>query len=315
MLQTTLFILGGFAVLILGASFIIRGSSSLALRFKISPLIIGLTVVAYGTSMPELFVSSLAAYNSQGGIATGIIIGSNIFNICVILALSAVICPLKVNSQIIRLDIPVLILASAVILIMLANNHLSRVEAGLLVLGIIVYTMYNLHEADRRTYYDVLSKEEEGTISQPTKNVWYDVVYIISGILLLATGSHFLLKGAVEIAHYLDTSEAIIGLTILAGGTSISVLATSFMAALKKQSDIAVGNIIGSSIFNLFGILGIAGLIRPIESVGVELTDLWFMVGSSLLVLPFIISDRTLKRWGGLTLFCIYLLYLWVMWP
>lgn len=310
-LITILFILAGFVLLYFGAEFLVRGSSQLALRFGISPLVVGLTVVAFGTSAPEMVVSVTSGLKGLGDVAIGNVVGSNIFNVAVILGISALICPIKVNMQVLRIDAPIAVGLSLLLLLFLGDHTISRPEGLLLTLGIIGYVTFTIlysrrHPGSIPTEELHLNKKESSVL---------DVLRIAGGLVGLIIGSNFFVKGAVDCATYLHVSEAVIGLTIVALGTSLPELATSLVAALKKQEDIAIGNIIGSNIFNILSILGISGLIAPLHAQGITMLDLSFMVGSAVLLVPLMISGFRLGRFDGVLLLSVYGVYLFLLWP
>lgn len=314
MLAITGLILVGLVLLCLGAEGLVRGSASLALRAGVTPLVVGLTVVAFGTSSPEMVVSTKAAFLGQGSIALGNVVGSNIFNIAVILGLSALVRPLKVNVQLIRFDMPVMIAVSLLACFMFRDDAISRGEALILFVGVLAYTTVVVRMA-RREHSAVLNKEfEEGT-PHTSKSVWLDAVFVLGGLGLLIVGARFFVLGAVDLAHVWGVSEAIIGLTIVSAGTSMPELATSMVAAFRKQEDIAIGNIVGSNIFNILAILGVSGLIHPFTAGGVTPMDFTFMLGTSIILLPLMRWGLRLNRYEGLLFLALYGAYLAVLWP
>ena len=314
MLAITGLILVGLVLLCLGAEGLVRGSASLALRAGVTPLVVGLTVVAFGTSSPEMVVSTKAAFLGQGSIALGNVVGSNIFNIAVILGLSALVRPLKVNVQLIRFDMPVMIAVSLLACFMFRDDAISRGEALILFVGVLAYTTVVVRMA-RREHSAVLNKEfEEGT-PHTSKSVWLDAVFVLGGLGLLIVGARFFVLGAVDLAHVWGVSEAIIGLTIVSAGTSMPELATSMVAAFRKQEDIAIGNIVGSNIFNILAILGVSGLIHPYAAGGVTPLDFTFMLGTSIILLPLMRWGLRLNRYEGLLFLALYGAYLAVLWP
>lgn len=307
-------ILVGLVLLCLGAEGLVRGSASLALRAGVTPLVVGLTVVAFGTSSPEMVVSTKAAFLGQGSIALGNVVGSNIFNIAVILGLSALVRPLKVNVQLIRFDMPVMIAVSLLACFMFRDDAISRGEALILFVGVLAYTTVVVRMA-RREHSAVLNKEfEEGT-PHTSKSVWLDAVFVLGGLGLLIVGARFFVLGAVDLAHVWGVSEAVIGLTIVSAGTSMPELATSMVAAFRKQEDIAIGNIVGSNIFNILAILGVSGLVHPFTAGGVTPMDFTFMLGTSIILLPLMRWGLRLNRYEGLLFLALYGAYLAVLWP
>jgi cation:H+ antiporter len=314
MIEFILWIVFSLVLLFLGAEWLVRGSSALALRLGITPLVIGLTVVAYGTSMPEMVVSTVAALKGQGNIAVGNVVGSNIFNVCVILGLSALALPLQVKVQLIRLDAPLMVGVSLLFVVFFRDFHISRGEAGLLLAGIIVYTVGSVIFARKEVSAEVQAEFTEAVV-RPRGKLWRDLLLILGGLAVLVLGSRLLVTNAVELARLLGISEAVIGLTIVAAGTSMPELATSVVAAFRKQADIAIGNIVGSNLYNLLAIVGVSGLLAPLHAPGIRMLDLYVMLGTSIALLPLMWSGFVLKRWEGAVLLAAYGGYLYVLWP
>jgi len=314
MLLIAVLILIGILFLYLGAEALIKGASSLAARLGLPPLIIGLTVVAFGTSSPELVVSIKTNLAHQGAIAIGNIIGSNIFNIAAILGLAALICPMNVKRQLTRIDTPIMIGATLLFVVMFRDLQISQIEAGVLFLGICAYTAGNYFLAKKHIRNEIEAEIDE-TVPKPTRNIYFDILFIAAGLSLLVFGSKTFVKGAIELAVRLNVSEAVIGLTIVALGTSLPELATSVVAAFKKQPEIAIGNIIGSNIFNLLCILGISGLLAPINGIGIKSFDLMAMVTISVVLYPILVTGLRINRLEGLLLLSMYCGYIYKLWP
>lgn len=304
----------GLVLLYFGAEALVKGAARLAFRTGITALVVGLTVVAFGTSMPEAVVSVQAALSNNGDISIGNVVGSNIFNIAVILGLAALIFPIKVNLQILRVDGPIMLLVTGAFLWVFFDANITRQEAAMLLGGIVAYTLLAIVLAKKDAAKGTDADYTEG-IKLEGGSLGADIVFILIGLGLLVGGGHCLVKGAVALAKHWGVSEAIIGLTIVAAGTSLPELATSVVAALRKQADIAVGNIIGSNIFNILFILGIAGLINPLTSPGIGLVDIGVMLGVSLVLLPLMWSGYRINRWEGLFLLAAYGGYLYHLWP
>lgn len=303
----TLLILSLMALYI-GAGWLVQGSSALALKAKISPLVIGLTIVAFGTSAPELAVSLGATLRGQGDIAIGNIVGSNIFNIGVILGVSATICPLQVKKQLLRIDIPIMLAATILFTILFWNGTLDRKEGLFFLTGIIIYTLLSLLYSRKQEEEPNLELEE-----QP-KHWAVDTLTIIGGLVVLVFASRLLVDNAVSIAKELGVSEAVIGLTIVAAGTSMPELATSVVATYKHKTDIAIGNIVGSNLFNILAIAGSCSLIHPIEAKNVNYIDLLVMLAISILLLPLMKSGQKISRTEGVALILFYVIYLfWLL--
>ncbi len=310
----TFWLLAGTVALYFGAEWLVRGSAALALRLGMTPLLAGLTVVAYGTSSPELVVSLTAAANGQGAIAIGNVVGSNIFNIGFILGLTALITPLRVQSQLVKFDTPVMIGVAAVFLVFFRDGRLDRWEAALLLAGLAAYITLNVVLARRVTGQSgELALAED--LPAPSAAWWKDAALIVGGLIVLVVGSRWFVRGAVDLARQLGLSEAVIGLTIVAAGTSLPELAASVVAAARKQADIAIGNIVGSNIYNVLAILGTSGLVAPLDGAGISRVDVWVMLGLSALLLPIAWTGHRLSRWEGALLLAIYGAYLAWLWP
>lgn len=312
-LNISLLILG-FAALTFGAEGLVRGSASLSVRLGLTPLIIGLTVVSFGTSTPELVVSLVAALNNQADISIGNVVGSNIFNIGIILGLTALLCPVQVSLQVIKKDGPIMIAVSLMALFLITQGTISRPWGIALFAALVVYVAYSIWLAKKEASAEIEQEFKEGVPSQ-SKSLYIDLIFIAGGLLLLVAGSRLLVTSATDIARLMGISEAVIALTIIAAGTSMPELATSIVAAFRRQPDIAVGNVVGSNIFNILGILGVASIARPLSATGITNLDLWVMVFFSVALLPLLYTDLKIQRWeGGLLLFG-YTAYLWILWP
>lgn len=306
-----LFIVTGICLLYFGAEALVRGSSRLAAHFGIPPLVIGLTVVAFGTSAPELTVSLSAAFKGASDVAVGNVVGSNIFNIAVILGITALIRPPRVHLNLIRREIPFMILVSAIGCGLVALGRVSRFAGIVLFLGLIAYTVYTIHVARRQSQASDVSSVETD-LRMPA---WLCGGLITAGLAVLVVGSHLFVKGAVAMAQAFGVSEAVIGLTIVAAGTSLPELATSVVAAFKGEADVAIGNIVGSNVFNLLCILGLTAAVVPIDIAGVGLRDVLYMLGLSLLLLPLAYTQRSISRAEGGLFIAIYGAYLYLLWP
>ena len=314
MLLSVFFVLSSLILLYFGASWLVKGSSSLALKAGVSPLVAGLTVVAFGTSSPEMVVSVNAAISGHGNIAIGNVVGSNLFNICIILGISALVAPLKIKLQLLKIDIPVLILTTIGFMLLFADRHISRVEGVVLVSGIMIYTVVNIILARREKSAEVLAEFDE-SVPDPKIKWYWSAGLILLGLGVLIAGSELLVKGAVVIARSLGVGETIISLTIIAAGTSMPELASSIVATMKKEYDIAIGNIIGSNIFNILAIVGISSIVNPLSAIAISNIDLYVMLGVTLLLLPFFRTSYTLKRDEGIFMIGIYLIYMYYLWP
>ena len=307
-MPTILFsLLVGLALLTAGGEMLVRGASALALRLGLTPLIVGLTVVAFGTSSPELAVSLDAAVSGVGDIAVGNVVGSNICNIALILGLAALIRPLRIHAQLVLLDVPLMIAASVLVVILLADGVLGRI-AGIVCVGMLVIWIVagiRLARRESRQVEDEFSEE----IAQPRAQNWIFVLMVVAGLVALFAGGQFFVGGAVDLARTIGVSEAVIGLTIVAAGTSLPELATSLIGAARGHGDIAVGNVVGSNIFNLLAILGLAAIVAPIETVNISWIDFGAMLVIAVLLLPLVRSGHTLSRLEGALLLSAYIAY------
>lgn len=306
-------LVAGLAILTLGAESLVRGSAALALRLGLSPLLVGLTIAGFGTSSPELVVSMKAAFTGQGDIAVGNIVGSNIFNIGVILGLTVLVCPIKIQMQLIRLDTPVMIAITLLFLLLIADQRILRWEGAALFALLVAYLAFTIRASRRES--KAIEEEFAEELPKLDKPAWLDPLFIIAGLGMLIFGGRMFVDGAVGIARSLGISEAVIGLTIVAAGTSMPELATSVIAAIRRAPDIAVGNIVGSNIFNILAIAGLAGLAFPIQAPGISWMDLGVMTAFSILLLPLMCTGLQLKRWEGALLLLGYLAYLAFIWP
>lgn len=307
----------GLVILVLGAELLVRGASKLALRLGISPLIVGLTIVAFGTSSPELAVSINAAWSGQGDIAIGNLVGSNIFNVLFILGVSALIVPLAVHQRMVCVEVPLLIAVGLLFWLLARDGTLGRLDAGLLLLGIVIYTLYAVRSA--RLESKAIKEEYSHHIEpadQTASSPWRAILFIVLGLALCVVGSRGMVAGAVTLAKAIGLSELIIGLTIIAAGTSLPEVATSISAAVRGQRDIAVGNVLGSNLFNLLGILGITGLLSP-STVTIPDSALSFdipvMMAVALASLPIVFTGHTIVRWEGALLLGFYIAYVAVL--
>lgn len=315
MLIHLLWIAAGFVLLTVGADRLVAGSVRLSLRFGISPLLIGLTVVSFGTSAPELFVSLHASLLGNGDIAMGNIIGSNIFNLSMILGLAALMQPITIKSQLIRQDIPVMIAVTILFYVVTRDLMMQRWEGGVLFVLLIGYIVLMITQARRGGEPELTEEISHHIPAKAAGSALVDAAWIVAGIGLLVLGSHWLVGSAVKVAEALGVSQAIIGLTLVAAGTSLPELATSVVAALKKESDIAVGNVVGSNIFNILGIGGLATLVKPFSFPDLEASDFYVMLALSVILLPLAFSSRRLGRIEGLFFLSCYAGYLYFIWP
>ena len=314
LLMIAIYIIGGLILLYFGANWLVQGAITLALHLGLSPLIVGLTVVALGTSVPEALVSVQAAIGHQGGIALGNVIGSNILNIALILGLSAFFNPLKVDSHLVKADVPLLAGATFMLVVLLEDFHISRMEGSFLLLCIVGYVAGNIMTV-KRTSPEENKIEGVEVPEDHSKNLWRDISFLFIGLIALAFGSNFLVTGAVDLARILGLSEALIGLTIVSIGTGTPEMATALMAAYRKRADLAIGNAVGSNLFNIMFVLGIAALVAPLDGKGISSIDLYVMLGVTILLLPTVWTGRILDRKEGFLFLAIYVGYLYHLWP
>jgi len=309
MIYDFLYLILGLLGLYFGAEWLVGGSSKLALKIGVSPLIIGLTVVALGTSAPELAVCLRLNMEDSPDAAIGNIIGSNICNILLILGFSSLIRPLHIHRQIIRKEIPILLVVSVALIIMLMNQEVARWEATLLCFGIIIYILSSFKGSSVELPNEG-SVEGDLVLDKGKTNSIVLISLLIAGLSLLVLGASFFEKGGIALAKSFGVSEAVIGLTLLAFGTSLPELATSIVACARKETDIIAGNAIGSSIFNVLAILGITALYKPMTISGISFVDYAFMVGSIALCGMFILNQFRIGRIKGLIFIVIYGFYI-----
>ncbi|HSL90761.1 MAG TPA: calcium/sodium antiporter [Ignavibacteriaceae bacterium] len=312
--EIIIYISAGLLMLFTGAEGLIRGSSSLALRVGITPLVVGLIVVAFGTSSPELVVSLKAAIEGNGDISLGNVIGSNIANIALVLGVAALIRPLKVNAVVIRREIPIMIFISLIFVIFLINREISRIEGIIFFAGIIIYSIVSVLLARKEKSKEIEDEYSEGVAKKPLK-IWQAIPFIIIGLAFLIYGANLFLEGSLEIAKRIGMSQAVIGLTIVAIGTSLPELVTSAVASIKKETDIAIGNVVGSNVFNILLILGVTAMIIPISAAEITMTDIVVMMFTAVIILPMTWTKFELNRLEGALLLTGYIIYIYYLLP
>ena len=316
-LTTALLLAGGLVLLVIGAEALVRGASRLATALGIAPLIIGLTIVAFGTSSPEMAVSVQSAISGQTDIAVGNVVGSNIFNVLFILGLSALITPLLVAQQLIRLDVPLMIGVSVLLWLLGLDGSIGRWEGGLLFAGVIAYTVFQIVQSRQGKESAAVEAEYAGEYGKPEPRtpgrMLFNIGLAVVGLALLVLGARWFVDGAVQIARAFGLSELIIGLTIVAAGTSLPEVATSLVAAVRGERDIAVGNVVGSSIFNILAVLGLSALVAPGEGVpvarGMMEIDIPFMIAVAVACLPIFVTGNVIARWEGAVFVAYYVAY------
>ncbi len=316
MLMQALTFVFGLVALVVGAEALVRGASRLAVSWGISPLVVGLTVVAFGTSAPEMAVSVDAALAGSADLAIGNVVGSNIANVLLILGLSALVAPLLVNEQIIRQEVPIMVGVSLLVLVMALDGSIGRFEAALLFALVIAYTVFLVVQSRRASRHAQDEFADEIPTTQWDSHWGVQAVLALGGLGLLVLGADWLVGAAVVFAKHFGVSDLVIGLTVVAVGTSMPEIATSLIAALRGQRDIAVGNVVGSNIFNLLAVLGAAGVV---STGGLDVPeaarnfDLWVMLAVAFACLPILLTGREIARWEGavfLGYYAAYLLYL-----
>jgi len=305
----------GLALLIAGAEMLVRGGAGIATAIGVSPLVTGLTIVAFATSSPELAVCVQSALSGQADIAVGNVVGSNIFNILCVLGLSALIAPLAVSRQLVRLDVPVMVGVSGLLLVLALDGSISRPDGALLSAGLVAYTVWLIRQG-RKESKGAGTDQPRGPAIAKARARWViatDLALIAIGLAALVVGSSWLVSGAVAFARALGVSELIVGLTIIAAGTSLPELATSVVASVRGERDIAIGNAVGSSTFNILSVLGLSSLVAPagIGVSGVALRfDIPVMIAVAAACLPVFFRGHVIARWEGALLFGYYLAYL-----
>ena len=312
-LATIVYFVLGLLLLIGGAEFLVRGASRLAVAMGISPLVVGLTVVAFGTSSPELMVSIQTAISGQSALMVGNVVGSNIFNVLFILGVSALITPLIISQQLIRWDVPLMIGLSLLVFVFVQDASLSRGECLILLLGLVAYVLLTVYQSRRESKAVQAEYEEAFGASSTKARTWpVDLLLVAGGLGALALGSRWLVDGAVSFAEALGVSQLVIGLTIVAIGTSLPEVATSIIASIRGERDIAVGNVVGSNIFNILAVLGIGGLFTK-SGIAVSETavaiDIPVMVAVAAICLPLFFTGSRISRWEGILLLGYYAAY------
>ena len=311
-------ILFGLLLLIWSADRFVLGASSVAKSLNVAPLLIGMVIVGFGTSTPELFVSSMASMNGDFDIAIGNAVGSNIANIALILGITALITPIAVNSNIVHRELPILLGISITFGLLIWDLNLSRLDAGVLLFGFLALVTWTIRTS-RNQASDPLAAEFKQEISSQTISFKMAIVWTVAGLITLIVSSRLLVWGATNVAQELGVSKLIIGLTVVAIGTSLPELVTSVMAALKKEHDVAIGNVIGSNMFNLLAVAGVAGTIRPMNQLSGSVfwrdwsSMLFVTIVIFIMAMPFKGRTGRISRWEGLFLILIYAAYTYTL--
>ena len=304
MILNIFFIVIGIVLVLWGADRLTDGAVAVAEKMKMPQIVIGLTIVAMGTSMPEFCVSLISALKGTSDLAVGNIVGSNIFNTLLIVGVSALVAPMSIMKTTVRKDIPFALVASALLLIMCLDGDISRIDAAILFVMFLIFMYITLRGAKAQGT-DLEEKEKKSMAT------WLSVVWILVGLACLIGGSNLFVDGATAVATKLGVSEAVIGLTIVAGGTSLPELATSVVSARKGNSGIAIGNVLGSNVFNILAILGLTGVISPMTLKGITMTDLSMMVISIILIWLFSFTKYKIERWEGAILTAVFVGYIY----
>ncbi len=312
MILNVLFILVGIVLVLWGADRLTDGAVAVAEKMKMPQIVIGLTIVAMGTSMPEFCVSLVSALKGTTDLAVGNIVGSNIFNTLLIVGVSAWVAPMTILKSTVRKDIPFALFASVILLIMCLDGNISRLDAGILFVLFLVFMYVTLKGAKTKDD-DTTAKTDSFEDNKKPMATWLSIVWIIVGLACLIGGSNLFVEGATKVAEHIGVSEAVIGLTIVAGGTSLPELATSVVSARKGNSGIAIGNVLGSNVFNILAILGVTGVITPMHLQGITMLDLSMMVFSTLLVWLFSFTKYKIARWEGIVLTIAFIGYMVVL--
>ena len=318
--MNALFIIAGIFVLVAGGELLVRGAVNIALRFHISTLVVGMTVVSFGTSAPELLVSLEAMAAGHPGIAVGNVVGSNIANIALVLGVTALIFPIKVSRNSYKIDWPMLMFSTFMVLgfmwlnydPIMGNGFVTELNRwnGLVMVGtLVLFSMYLIRKSRKHT--KASHAELDFTPEIPKTSIVKDLAFVLIGSVGLAYGAHLLVDGTVGLASVLGISDYVISVTVVAFGTSLPELMTSGIAAFKRQSDLSVGNLIGSNIFNILGILGVTSIFKniPITSQVLNI-DMWWVIGISALIFPLMITGKRINKWEGLTLLSLYGCYI-----
>ena len=314
MLLSVLYILIGVVVVLWGADRLTEGAVGVAERLRIPQLVIGLTIVAIGTSMPEFCVSLVSALKGTADLAVGNVVGSNIFNSLLIVGITAMVAPMTILKSTVRLDIPFALLASVMLAAFCYDGELTRLDAGILFGLFLVFMFITLQHAKRGEKKEESEENEDAKEREQAMPVWKMVALILVGLACLVLGSNVFVDGATKVAAALGVSDAVIGLTVVAMGTSMPELATSVVAARKGNSGIAIGNVLGSNVFNILLVIGLTGVINPMHIQGITWGDLSMLILSMVLLLLFSYTKYTIARWEGAVLTILFAGYMtWVV--
>lgn len=314
MATTIILLIIGLIVLIVGGDYLVKGSSSIALRLHLSPLVVGLTIVAFGTSAPELLISIQSALKGSPDIAMGNVVGSNICNLALVLGLTAVINPVKVQTNSLRIDWPMTMGASILLFLVVREGVLGAVEGVIFLIAITIYLVLIIVQSRIDVKSKLREKENEDIPDAPNKQMWKDITFILLGCVALYYGSEWFVSSSKELALSLGVEERVVGLTVVALGTSLPEMVTAAVASYKGETDLALGNLMGSNIFNILSILGITAIITPIHVHAVILNkDIIWMLMITLMILPLMIVRREVGRADGIVLLIVYSVYIYTV--
>ncbi|MBL8795437.1 MAG: calcium/sodium antiporter [Planctomycetia bacterium] len=316
MLLSAVLILVGIVLLVAGGEVLLRGAVALATLLRMTPAVIGLTVVAAGTSVPELAVSAIAAMQGSTDISVGNVVGSNIFNITFILGLAALVSPLAIGGNTIKLEYPVLAVVTFLCVAACRDGTIDRHDAALFLAIYVAFTAYlvslvrrQMNEQEKQEFSGEV--KELGVAADGHPRAWVSLLLIAAGVALLGGGAEATVRGAVELARLLGLSERVIGLTIVAGGTGLPEVVTSLVSSVRGRDDVAIGNVIGSNLFNILCILGLSALVAPLPiAPEIIASDNWWLLGVTLLLFPLLFTGLRISRWEGVLLLAVYGTYL-----
>jgi cation:H+ antiporter len=314
MATTIVLLIIGLIVLIVGGDYLVKGSSSIALRLRLSPLVVGLTIVAFGTSAPELLISVQSALKGSPDIAMGNVVGSNICNLALVLGLTAVINPVRVLSNSIKVDWPMTMGSAILLFLVVREGTLGAIEGIIFLAGLGIYLVFTITKSRMDVKSERLKMEEDQIPDAPKKQMWKDIFFIALGCLALYYGSEWFVSSTIDLAISIGVEERVVGLTVVAFGTSLPEMVTAAVASYKGESDLALGNLMGSNIFNILAILGITAIIKPIYVNEVILNnDIIWMLMITLMILPLMIVRREVGRGDGLVLLVVYVIYVYTV--
>jgi len=303
-------VLGGFILLLFGAEFLVRGAVALAQRFNVSPMIIGMTIVAYGTTAPELVVSLEAALGGAPGLAVGNVVGSNIANILLILGCASLVYPIRCTPSVLYRDSSVMLGAAFLFVALALTGTISHTQGILMIAAIVCYSVYTYWAERRRNRNEDKLEKETEEFSDGPRSVWLAILAVIGGVASVVVGAHILISGAVTAARFFGVGEEVIGLTLVAVGTSLPELATAVVAAWRHHTDVAIGNVIGANIYNILAIMGVVSIVSPLTiPAQIVQFDIWFMLAVTMALVISIVVFKGINRAVGSVFLCTYGVY------